>query len=213
MATLKDLTGQKFNRLTAIKYLGGRKWRCKCDCGRIIDVFTNNLTRGNTKSCGCLNSEVASGRLLKHGKTNTRLFHIFATMKQRCYNNNNTDYKNYGGRGIKICDDWLDNFASFYNWSMSNGYKENLTIDRIDNNKGYSPDNCRWVGVETQARNKRNNIQITYLGKTQPLKIWCQELNLPYRTIFNRYKYLHWQDPVTLFETPVKIGNNQTLRG
>lgn len=213
MATLQNLTGQKFGRLTAIKYLGNRKWQCKCECGNIIDVFTNNLTRGNTKSCGCLNSEIASKRWLKHGKADTRLFHIFCHMKQRCYNKSNKNYKNYGERGIKIYNDWLDNFTNFYDWAMNNGYKDNLTIDRINVNGNYEPNNCRWVGLETQNRNKRNNIQITYRGKTQPLKTWCIDLNLPYKTVFCRYKYLHWEDPVTLFETPVKVGNNQTLRG
>lgn len=213
MATLKDLTGQKFNRLTPIEYLGGRKWRCKCECGNIIDVFTNNLTRGNTKSCGCFNSEIASQRMTKHGKRDTRLYHIYSNMKQRCYNNHSKDYKHYGARGIKVCDEWLNDFLSFYTWSMSSGYDDTVTIDRVDVNGNYEPDNCRWVDIETQSINKRNNIQITYKGKTQTLKTWCVDLGLPYKTIYCRYKYLNWRDPVTLFETPVKVGNNQTLRG
>lgn len=213
MAKLKDLRGEKFNRLSPIEYLGNRKWRCKCDCGKIIDVFTNNLTRGNTKSCGCLNSELASKRSTTHGKTNTRLYHIYNSMKQRCYEINNPSYIHYGQRGIIICKEWLSDFINFYNWSINNGYQKGLSIDRIDVNGNYEPSNCRWITKEEQQRNKTNNIQITYNGKTKPLKTWCVELGLPYRTIFARYKYGNWRDPVTLFETPIKIGNNQTLRG
>lgn len=217
MATLKDLTGQKFSRLTPIKYLGSRKWRCKCDCGNIIDVFTNNLTRGNTKSCGCLNKELSSQRSKTYGLSGTKVFHIAVGIIQRCTNKNNPSYKYYGGRGVQIYSKWRDNPSEFAKWLLDNGWYEGCQVDKDIKGKpyliGYFPDTISFISQDENARHKRNNIQITYKGDTKPLKTWCNELNLPYRTIFNRYKYLHWEDPVTLFETPVKLGNNQTLRG
>lgn len=217
MATLKDLTGQKFERLTAIKYLGGRKWRCLCDCGNEIDVFTNNLTRGNTKSCGCLNKELASKRQKIYGLAGSKVFAVATGIIQRCYNKHSKNYKNYGGRGVKVYSKWRNNPSEFAKWLLDNGWHDGCQVDKDIKSKpdraGYYPDTISIVSQSENARHKRNNIQITYHGKTQPLKTWCKELNLPYRTIFNRYKYLHWRDAVTLFETPVKIGNNQTLRG
>lgn len=217
MAPLKDLTGQKFSRLTPIKYLGSRKWRCKCDCGNIIDVFTNNLTRGNTKSCGCLNKELSSQRSKTYGLSGTKVFHIAVGIIQRCTNKNNPSYKYYGGRGVQIYSKWRYNPSEFAKWLLDNGWYEGCQVDKDIKSKpdkiGYFPDTISFISQDENARHKRNNIQITYKGDTKPLKTWCNELNLPYRTIFNRYKYLHWEDPVTLFETPVKLGNNQTLRG
>lgn len=217
MATLKDLTGQNFGRLTAIKYLGGRKWRCKCECGNVIDVFTNNLTRGNTKSCGCLNKELSSKRNKVYGLSNHKVYHVAFGIIQRCTNNNNTSYKDYGASGVKIYDKWRDNPSEFAKWLLDNGWYEGCQVDKDIKSKpnkiGYFPDTISFISQDENARHKRNNIQITYKGDTKPLKTWCDKLNLPYHTIFNRYKYLHWEDPVTLFETPVKLGNNQTLRG
>lgn len=217
MAKFNDLTGQKFHRLTAIKYLGGRKWRCKCDCGNMIDVFTNNLTRNNTKSCGCLNKELASKRSTTYGLSNSKVFHIAIGIIQRCTNPNRPDFKNYGGRGVTIYSEWKNNPSKFAQWMLNNGWYDGCQVDKDIKSKpnkiGYYPDTISFISPEENARHKRNIIQITYNGKTQPLKSWCDELNLPYRTIFNRYKYLGWKDAVTLFETPVKLGNNQTLRG
>lgn len=109
-------------------------------------------------------------------------------MKTRCYNKDNPDYKDYGGRGITICDEWLNDFMAFYYWSINNGYKDNLTIDRIDNNKGYSPDNCRWVDVKTQTNNTRRNVLLSYNGKTQSMAQWAKELNISYNTIICRHR-------------------------
>ncbi len=159
MGKFQDLTGKKFHRLTPVKYLGNCKWLCQCDCGNTINVFTQNLKRNNTKSCGCLNKELASQRMTTHGKGNSRIYHIYHGMKERCYTKSNSCYKNYGGRGIKVCDEWLHDFMAFYKWSMNNGYDDSLTIDRIDVNGNYEPKNCRWVTNIEQQRNKRNNIQ------------------------------------------------------
>lgn len=113
---------------------------------------------------------------LKHGQCGTRLYNIFRGMKKRCYNKNCKDFYKYGGRGITVCDEWKDSFQAFYDWSIANGYFDNLTIDRIDNNKGYSPDNCRWVDIKTQSNNTRKNVFLTYNGETMTLAEWGEKI-------------------------------------
>ena len=171
MAKIKDLTGQKFGRLIVTEFHGIDKrgyalWNCICECGRRPVVRGDHLRSGNTKSCGCLRYEVNNARYGKenprysHGLCHHRLYAVWASMKDRCYNQNVSQFKDYGGRGIIVCDEWKDDFKAFYDWAVSHGYDENAphgqcTIDRIDNNKGYSPDNCRWVSMEVQVLNKR----------------------------------------------------------
>lgn len=176
----KDLTDEKFGRLTAKIRLGAADkwgsslWECQCDCGNIVRVRVDNLTRGITKSCGCLKREVAvvttkrrnqEDRSLKYGKlvhggTGTRLFRIWCAMRSRCTDANNPAYKHYGGRGIKICDEWIKDFANFRDWALGNGYKEDLEIDRENNDGNYEPGNCRWVihqvNMTNTRRSKRN---------------------------------------------------------
>lgn len=123
---------------------------------------------------------------VKHGKRNTRLYCIWVSMKQRCYNQNNKDFRKYGERGIKVCDDWKNNFISFYDWSINNGYQENLTIDRINNNGDYEPNNCRWTDIKTQSNNRRTNIMLEYRGKRQSLTQWANEYNINPSTFNDR---------------------------
>ena len=159
----KDITGQKFGRLTALHRLHntkGRmsKWLCVCECGNFVEVRLNSLTSGLTKSCGCLKKD---NHYVKHSKKNTRLYRTWKSMKSRCYNNHVDRYPNYGGRGIKVCDEWLNDFMSFYNWAMANGYDDKLTIDRINVDGNYEPNNCRWVDMKQQLRNTQRNAYYT----------------------------------------------------
>ena len=155
--TYKDIRGQKFGRLTVIDTTdqrtpnGNMVWQCLCDCGKFFLVDSSRLRTGNTKSCGCLHPD----RITKHNKSYSRLYRIWSGMKYRCNNPNAAKYRIYGARGITVCKEWTDNFQSFYDWAMSNGYADNLTIDRINNSGNYEPANCRWVDSVVQNNNRR----------------------------------------------------------
>lgn len=160
MGKLIDLTGQRFGRLVVAGRAnndnqGKPQWQCQCDCGQFVIVRGEKLRYGLTQSCGCLHNEQLGERRLTHGGRRTRLYTIWNDMKQRCYNVRATNYKNYGGRGIRVCAEWRDDFGAFQQWALSHGYADDLSIDRIDNDKGYAPDNCRWATDYEQAHNKR----------------------------------------------------------
>ena len=158
-----DLTGQKFGRLTVIEKVGTRGhhtyWKCRCECGNITEVRTNALRSGATRSCSCLKEETSSKltteRNTKHNMCHTRLCHIWYGMKDRCYRETCRSYKYYGAKGVTVCEEWRNDFMSFYNWAINNNYKETLTIDRIDPYGNYEPSNCRWATWAEQQRNKR----------------------------------------------------------
>ena len=169
----KDLTGQRFNRLVVLEHIvkddkEHTYWRCLCDCGNETIARSDALKSGAKQSCGCFHKEimpdilrnVVDTRIKTHGKTKTRLYGVWNSMCSRCYVVTNSAYKNYGGRGIKVCDEWRNNFQAFSDWAMENGYDPNApkgvcTIDRIDYNKDYSPDNCRFVDMKMQVFNRR----------------------------------------------------------
>ena len=153
-----------------------------CDCGKIKYVKFSHFKDGSTKSCGCLRKEFALSR-----KTivNRRLYDIYYSMLARCSNPKSINYKNYGGRGIKVCDEWMD-YKTFEDWALKNGYTDDLSIDRIDNNKDYTPENCRWVDMIIQSNNRRTNKYVTYKGEKKTVAEWCRELNIPTARTYSR---------------------------
>lgn len=194
-----DLVGKKFDRLKVLslshydKIKRQRFWNCECECGKTIIRKTYSLTsKKGIKSCGCYTKEINTKRFLEnnplktHGMYGTRIHKIFRKMTERCYSKNYPEKHLYSERGITICDEWKDNFNAFYEWSMQNGYQDNLSIDRIDNNLGYSPQNCRWADKYQQANNKRNNVVIEHNGMTKTLAEWAKYLGLTYATLQNR---------------------------
>lgn len=202
-----DLAGQKFNYLTVIRIESRNplKWLCKCDCGNLHVVSPQNLKRGLVKSCGC----ARKGHTPTHNMSNTRMYRIYRGIIRRCYNKHEPAYPRYGGRGILMCDEWKADFLAFYNWSISHGYNETLTIDRIDSNKGYSPDNCRWVDMKAQSNNRRNCIMFTYNNKTQTVKQWCEELGLKYGTVHSRICRGWPVDEALLYMTDARINKRR----
>ena len=190
----KDRIGLKFNRLTILDYIGNNKFYCQCECGNTKEIKASSVILGEIKSCGCLERELKSKRSLgnkysaTHNRSKTRLYQIWLDMKQRCYNKELKCYKWYGLKGIKVCDEWRNDYIEFEKWALDNNYSDTLTLDRIDSNCDYEPKNCRFITMREQSRNKCNTILITLNGKTQCLKDWCEELNLNYSTIKGRIK-------------------------
>ena len=174
-----DITGQRFGRLIAIKStrVQGKQtyWECMCDCGSVVEISLGNLRSGNTTSCGCALKDSLIKRNLTHNLSKTKLYYVHNTMRQRCGNPNNTSYPRYGGRGITVCEEWM-NFESFYNWAIESGYKEGLSIDRIDNDGNYEPSNCRWETPVNQARNRRakGKLKETGISKRKNGQYWAR---------------------------------------
>lgn len=205
----RNLTGQRFGRLTVIErdcgVIGANAyWICKCDCGGYSVVRGSHLTSGRTKSCGCLEKENLKriGKASKHGKRKERIYSTWCKMKERCCTETSSSYSNYGGRGISVCGEWKNNFQTFYDWAMANGYSDDLTIDRIDVNGNYEPSNCRWVTHKEQANNTRKNRFITHNGETHTLAEWADASGLKYDTFYRRLKEGWSMDEI--INTPVK---------
>lgn len=205
MRTAKDLSGQRFGRLTVIHRMEGancKYYYCKCDCGNVVTVLGKSLTSGNTKSCGCLHREQLTERNYKHGERRTRLYKTWISMKQRC-SVHRAKYKQWEGRGIKVCDEWRDSFTAFKDWAEANGYKEDLTIDRIDVNGNYEPSNCRWITKREQQFNKTNTRYFEYKGQKKCLAEWAEIFGMNKPTLYNRIYNLGWSIEKAL-ETEVK---------
>lgn len=192
MSKLKDLTGQKFGYLLVLERVKNRNnrvwWKCLCDCGNLKEVASSRLVNGNTISCGCQQFVNFKKSRITHNLSNTKLYKVWHHMKERCYLKTDKRYKNYGGRGIKICDEWKNDFINFYNWAINNGYQENLTIDRINVNGNYTPLNCRWVTWKEQANNTTRNHYIEYNGEKHTISEWADLLNISSKTLQIRLK-------------------------
>ena len=204
MRKINITAGEKYGRLTVVERVaadpksGNLRYLCKCDCGATSFVTGSNLSRGVTTSCGCLMREAAIKRNTTHGKCGTRLYRIWCGMKERCNNPNQASYKNYGGRGIKV--DFID-FDSFYSWAIDSGYSHTKSIDRIDNDKSYSPANCRWATRKEQNNNQRSNVMLTHGGKTLNMKQWAESVGLPYKAL--QHRIARGWDASTAITTPL----------
>lgn len=194
MGSKISLEGMRFGKLTVLTKSPEKRgrastWVCQCDCGKITHpIIANKLLHGRTRSCGCLRGDFVRERFVTHGLTNTHLYGTWHNMKNRCLNPRVERYKDYGGRGIKVCDEWLNDFQAFYDWAMANGYHEDLSIDRIDANGNYEPNNCRWVDMKTQANNKRNNFLVEINGESKTIGEWSRITGVGYSTICQRYR-------------------------
>lgn len=209
---MKNIIGKQFNNLKVLSIHHKRQvfltngikngfkyyYLCECICGKKCIVEGRHLIAEHTKSCGCMT--------VKHNLTGSRLFRIWNGMLNRCYNPNNHKYKVYGNIGIAVCKEWKENFKVFYDWAISNGYEDVLTIDRIDVNGNYEPTNCRWANVKTQNNNRRNNRLITYKNATHTLSEWSEILNIKRSTLKSRFKY-NWSIQKA-FTTPVRKSRN-----
>lgn len=202
---LIDLTGTTFGRLTVISRAentrnGQAQWLCVCECGRETVVQGGHLRSGHTTSCGCLRAEQNREAAVKHGMRNTRLYRIWMQMHARYKATHGKNFAWYGSRGVTVCKEWSD-FEHFYNWAVTNGYNDSLTIDRKDTNGGYCPENCRWATVIEQANNKSNNLMITVGDVTMSVNDWSRKSGIKANTI--RYRCLHgWDAELAVFSKP-----------
>lgn len=200
MTKALELKNKKFGRLTVLERVenskqGLSKWLCQCECGNTKIALGRELVKGKVLSCGCFRLEKLREKKCIHKQTKTKLHFVWSAIKARCYRVSHPSYKNYGARGIKMHNEWKENFLSFSQWATMNGYKEGLTIDRIDVNGNYEPSNCRWVNRKIQGRNKRNNQLITYNGETHCISEWAEILGIDYYTLLKR---------INVYKHPIK---------
>lgn len=194
MGKFIDISGQQFGRLRVTRQLAERQdkhilWECVCECGNVKPVRSQDLRNGKVLSCGCYARDVNATRLTEHGKTGSKVFRVWKNMRNRCTKPNATGYENYGGRGIAVCERWehFEKFLEDMGEPPPGG-----SLDRIDNDKGYSPDNCRWATRERQQRNNRRTRLVTYQGIEKPLPDWCDELGLNYGMVYQRLHCQGW---------------------
>ena len=213
-----NLLGNRYGKLVVISDAGSKlgscgkkftKWLCQCDCGKQKEILTSSLLRGRTLSCGCLKTNCHK----IHGYSKTEnLYTAWNSIKRRCLNKNDKAYKYYGGRGISICDEWSNNYVSFREWCMENGYKNGLTIDRIDPNGNYEPKNCRLATMAQQNDNKRTTYKFDVDGKKYTITELSKKYNINRKVIYYRLFRLGWDlnDAIT---KPVKLTHQHEDKG
>lgn len=211
MAKIKDITGQRFGRLVVTGYAEKGHYNCICDCGNIRKVLRQNLVSGKQVSCGCYAKDRTKERMSKHGMTKTPLYNVWNSMKNRCNNQNVKCYASYGGRGLTVCDEWQNDFQAFYDWAINNGWKQGLQIDRISNDDGYNPKNCRIVTQIENENNRRDNRIIEYKGKKYTVTQLANECGFSRHLLYDRIFMRGWSVDEAVSIEP-KIGNNQSLR-
>lgn len=197
---INNISGNKYGNLMVIESVGYGKWLCKCDCGNEIITKKYNLTSGQAKSCGCLHRKIVGLRSTTHGLSKHPLYKTWHNMRSRCKNPNATKYELYGGKGIKVCSDWDNSFQAFYDWAINNGWQAGFTIDRIDGDNDYCPQNCRWVDYKIQANNTTQVHNITYDGKTMGIYAWAEYLGIDKKMLSSRI--LRGWDIERAFTTP-----------
>ena len=217
----KDISGMRFGRLVAIKYVGKdmqnlSMWLCICDCGNTATTRASSLKSGSTKSCGCLQKEIAGLRTLTHGLSGShaycpRLYRIWKNMKQRCSNPKSCKYEIYGGNGVSVCDEWME-YEPFHKWAINHGYKKDLTLDRINGDGDYNPTNCRWATYSEQSLNTKQNRYLKYKDRSLTIKEWSDFVGIKYNTLRSRIFTYGWSIKKAL-ETPVRIrrGNGHKI--
>lgn len=196
MGKIKNIVGQKFGMLKVVKFSHTENkksyWLCECECGvrKVLraDSFKPSKTRNVTKSCGCLNNKPREYARI-HGDSRTKLYHVWASMKDRCVNPNGKYYKHYGGKGISVCDEWKNEYLSFKKWAIENGYKDGLTIDRIDVNGNYEPSNCRLITHREQQYNTTRNRRYTFQGETLTVTEWANRTGIKRTTLNARLNH------------------------
>lgn len=205
MGKFSDLTGQKFGRLTVLERCPsddhGAKWLCQCDCGNMTTVRAYALKSGHAVSCGCYRLDRCLSVVTTHGESGTLLHKVWRGMKDRCYDENSPAYKYYGGRGILVCSEWKDSFQSFRSWALQHGYSPGLSIDRIDVNGPYSPENCRWVDRYIQMNNTRRNHFLEFQGERHTVSEWSRIVGISVRCLFSRLRR-GWSIEDTLITPP-----------
>lgn len=209
MARLKDLTGMRFGRLVVLERAENinnkTMWLCQCDCGNKKTIEAHSLKIGETRSCGCLQREIQGNLARRHGMTSHPLYKKYRRMVERCENPNCKSYKDYGGRGIKICPEWRNDFMKFYHWAIQAGYDGTKSIDRIDNDGDYSPENCRWATKLEQDNNRRTNRFLDYNGESHTMAEWGRITGIGQSLIRSRIENLGWSVEKAL-TTPVRGG-------
>lgn len=190
----KELTGESFGKLLVLEKAENigknTRWLCLCECGKKKTILTYNLLSGRSKSCGCVRGEKLGNLTRTHSGSGTKIYDIYKGMKQRCGNVKNPAYKYYGDRGICICNEWLENFEVFREWSLSNGYKDGLSIDRRDPNGGYNPANCRWVSMHKQQNNKLNSMFVIINDDKYTIAEWADITKTKKQTLYDRFYIL-----------------------